>query len=111
MSTDMTTLLIFVLLAICATEPWRHLGVLFAGRVPINGAVLVWVRAVSTALIAALVVRLIINPAGPLAESTLNERAAALAIAVIIYYSAKRNLLLAIMTGAVALVMMSGMTA
>ena len=97
---DGTTLFLFLLLAILATEPWRHLGVIWAGKITPDSQVLQWVRAISTALIAALIVRLVINPAGPLAETSLTIRCSALLFALATYYLCKQNLLLAITGGA-----------
>ena len=105
-TTDITPYLLFLLLAILATEPWRHLGVIWAGKITPESEVLQWVRAISTALIAALIVRLVINPAGPLAETTLALRCTALAAALATYYLCKQNLLLAISIGALTLVVL-----
>jgi hypothetical protein len=60
----------YVLIVICGmapTEIWRTLGV-FASRGLSDGSLfLVWVRAVATALLAAVVAKLLLTPSGALA--------------------------------------------
>jgi hypothetical protein len=47
-----------------ATEIWRWLGLLVGSRLDIAGEVFQWVRAVATALVAGMVVRMLLFPAG-----------------------------------------------
>ena len=49
-----------------ATQVWRWLGVLLAGRLSPTGAIFVWSRMVATAIIAALAGQLILQPQGAL---------------------------------------------
>ena len=77
-------LMIFVL-GCLPTVIWRFLGVYFAEKISEDSEVLIWVRAVATALIAALVMRIIIAPTGLLAETALSSRVIALSVAVATY--------------------------
>lgn len=70
---------------------WRFIGVIVASRLDPEGALLLWVRAVATALVAALCIRLIIVPSGMLATTDLSTRVAALALGVIVFYAAGRS--------------------
>lgn len=72
------------------TYVWRFLGVLAVKRIEPEGDLLLWVRAVATALVAALVMRITFSPAGVLAETAMLSRAAALAIALAAYYLFRR---------------------
>ena len=72
------------------TYVWRFLGVLAVKRIDPEGDLLLWVRAVATALVAALVMRISFSPAGSLAETATPSRAAALAIALAVYYVFRR---------------------
>lgn len=56
---------------------WRFAGVSFAGRVSEDSEIFRWVRAVATALVAALVARLILFPSGALADTPFLLRIAA----------------------------------
>ena len=56
------------------TAPWRVLGVLLSQRIDVDSELLQWVRTVSTALIAGLVARMVVFPAGALADVSLALR-------------------------------------
>lgn len=49
-----------------ATDIWRWLGVLVGNKLKQDSAALTWVRAVATALLAAVIAKLILYPAGEL---------------------------------------------
>jgi len=49
-----------------ATDIWRWLGVLVGNRLSQDSAALTWVRAVATALLAAVIAKLILYPSGEL---------------------------------------------
>lgn len=72
------------------TYVWRFLGVLAVRRIEPEGDLLLWVRAVATALVAALVMRITFSPAGVLADTAMLSRAAALAMALAGYYLFRR---------------------
>lgn len=66
---------VFVLIAgYLPTEVWRHLGVVLAGDLSEDHPVLLWVRAVATALVAAVIAKLILFPTGALADSPVALR-------------------------------------
>ena len=54
-----------------ATDLWRWAGVLAGNRIDENSEVLNWVRAVATALVAAVIAKLIFFPTGTLEASPL----------------------------------------
>lgn len=60
-----------------ATDVWRWLGVFAGNRLDETSAVLAWVRAVATALVAAVIAKLIVFPSGTLEASPLALRLAA----------------------------------
>ncbi|MBC7281328.1 AzlD domain-containing protein [Hoeflea sp.] len=62
-----------------ATDIWRWLGVLVGNRLKQDSAALTWVRAVATALLAAVIAKLIIYPTGELANVPLALRIVAAA--------------------------------
>lgn len=97
---------VFLFLAgFCATQPWRYLGVWLSRDLDTDSEVLIWVRLVSTALIAGLVARMIAFPAGDLATVDLWLRAAAFAIGIAAFFASGRNLGAGIFTGVAALVL------
>jgi hypothetical protein len=99
---------LFILIAgFAATDVWRFLGVYLGGRVREDTDVLVLVRAVATALVAAVIGNLIVYPSGALAETTLALRAGAVAIGFVAYLAAGQRMLIGILVAEAAL--LSGM--
>jgi branched-subunit amino acid transport protein len=74
------------------TYVWRFAGVYLAERLAPDSDLLMWVRAVATALVAALVARIIIAPPGLLAATPLEARLAAMAVGVAAFYLLRRRL-------------------
>ncbi|MGB5213811.1 MAG: AzlD domain-containing protein [Anderseniella sp.] len=74
-----------------ATYMWRALAVVAVTRIDPESDLLLWVRAVSTALVAALVMRMIIAPSGVLATIAVEHRFAAAVIGVGVFYAASRS--------------------
>ncbi len=73
------------------TYVWRLLGVVAVKNIDPEGTLLLWVRAVATALVAALVMRITFSPAGALADTAVASRAAGLAVGVGAYYLLRRR--------------------
>jgi branched-subunit amino acid transport protein len=73
-----------------ATYVWRFLGVVYASRLAPDSAILDWVRAVATALIAALIMRIVLVPPGALAETSLVSRGLALVAGALVFHFGRR---------------------
>ncbi len=89
-----------ILAGAAVTYIWRILGVLLAARIDPEGAVLRWVRAVATALVAALVARMVLFPSGLLAQAPLVARIGALIMGMLFWRLAGRRLALSIAVAA-----------
>ena len=103
---------LWVLILACAagTYLWRALGVAVAGRLDPNGAVLSWMACVALAMIAGLVARMLIEPVGVLATTSLSERLGATACALVVYFVlTRRNLLAGVISGCVAIVLLQSL--
>jgi branched-subunit amino acid transport protein len=88
----------FILIAGWAmTYPWRALGVYLGGRIREDAEILVLVRAVATALVAAVIGNLICFPAGPAADTTFALRILSAAIGFVAYFTIGRKVLLGIL--------------
>lgn len=74
-----------------ATDIWRWLGVLFGNRIDERSELLQWVRAVATALVAAVIARLILFPTGALAGSPFALRIAAVLFGAACFFAAGRR--------------------
>jgi hypothetical protein len=87
----------FILLAGWATTyPWRALGVYLGGRIREDAEILVLVRAIATALVAAVIGNLVCFPQGPAAETTLALRMFSAAAGFAAYFFIGRKVLLGI---------------
>ena len=87
-----------------ATYFWRYLGALAAQRIDPENIVLLWVRSVATALIAALVMRFLYAPSGLLADTLPASRAAALTAGMAVFYAAGRRLEAGVGAAALAMI-------
>jgi hypothetical protein len=98
--------LTILLAGVLATEVWRWLGLAVGSRLDVGGAPFLWVRAVATALVAGLVTRMVLFPAGALTQVPLWVRLAAFAGGVACYFVLRRNV--AVGVGAAALLLLIG---
>ncbi|HJZ43588.1 MAG TPA: AzlD domain-containing protein [Hyphomicrobiaceae bacterium] len=86
-----------------ATELWRWLGMAVGARLDLAGAPFQWVRAVATALVAGLVARMVIFPAGALASVPMAVRLGAFAGGIALYFGLRRSLAVGVAGGAALL--------
>ncbi len=106
--TETNTVLMILAIGVIATEPWRWLGLIFSTGLSEDSEIIKWVRAVSTALIAALVARLVIASPGELADLALIDKVIAMVVSLLVYLH-RANLLLAIAGGVGALLLLSAL--
>ncbi len=96
--------LIILLVALFMHEPFRWLGLYLGRKVSAGSAIFSWVKAVSNAIVAALVMRLLLFPAGELAALPLALRGAAFLSGVGLYYAAGRQIGIGVVGAAAVLV-------
>lgn len=95
---------VFIVLAgWLATDVFRFLGVFFGGRLSETSEVLVIVRAVATALVAAVVGNLVFHPAGALENVPVTLRAGAFGAGFVVYLLTGKNVLAGIFCAEAAL--------
>ncbi|MFG1371552.1 AzlD domain-containing protein [Xanthobacter oligotrophicus] len=97
-------LLIVLLAGFLPTEIWRSLAILAGRRVEEGSPVFHWVKAVATALLAAVVARLLFAPAGALAAVPLVLRLGAVAGGVAGFLVFRRSVFAGVLVGEVLLV-------
>lgn len=100
-----TLALILAAISLAAHEPWRWIGMFLGRNIDIDSEIFRWVRAVSTALVAALVVRLVAFPAGALGGVPWAIRAMAMAVGVSVYLFGGRRISSGVAAAAAALVL------
>lgn len=96
----------YVTILIAATLPtyiWRFLGVMLAGKMSDDGELFVWVKAVATALVAAVIARLILFPTGPLGDLDLAVRVGAAAFGLFVYIVSRERLVLGVLAAELVL--------
>lgn len=86
-----------------ATDIWRLAGVFAAAKVDETGEIFIWVRAVATALVAALIARILFFPLGALGDVVPLVRYGAVAVGVIVYYLSGRSIAWGVLCGELAL--------
>ncbi len=75
-----------------ANEVWRVSGVFLARAVDPEGPLMVWCKDVSTALVAALIARMLLHPTGELASVSGYVRLVAVAAGIAAYFLSRRSL-------------------
>lgn len=100
----MPDLWLLVLACAAGTYLWRGLGVLLSGRIQVDSELFKWVACVAYAMVAGLIVRIIVMPAGMLAQSMLTDRLLACALALLAFYTCRRNLFIGVCAGVVTLI-------
>ncbi len=97
--------LTLVLAGVLANEIWRWFGVAAGRRLDLDGRLFQWVRAVALALVAGLVSRMVLFPAGALANVPMFIRLASFAAGIALFYVTRRNLGFGVVGGAILLLL------
>lgn len=97
--------LVLFLIAALAHEPWRWAGLAIGSRIDPSSDIFRWVKALSTSLVAALVARQVIFPAGALQAVPMWGRVAAFLVAIAVYLGFGRQLVAGIVAGSAMLIL------
>jgi len=96
-------IILAIIVTSLATFISRFMGALTSEKVSVNSKIFQWFNCVAYSTLAALLGRMIIFPAGVLAESELFIRIAVLIICIIIFIVSKKNLVLPTIVSAILL--------
>ncbi|MGL4241456.1 MAG: AzlD domain-containing protein [Beijerinckiaceae bacterium] len=96
--------LVVILIGFLPTEIWRVLGVLAGRGLDEESELFQWVRVVATALVAAVVAKLILAPSGQLAAVPLAGRAGAICVGVAAMLMTRRSLVAGLVAGEATLI-------
>jgi hypothetical protein len=102
MSPDMAGLwpyLLLVLVGYLPNEVWRALGLVMARGLNEDSELVVWSRAVATAILAGVIAKLILLPPGALAGVPLALRVTAVAGGFVAFLLVKRSLFVGVAVG------------
>ncbi len=96
--------LVVVIFGFLPTEVWRVLGALAGKGLNENSEVFHWVRMVATALVTAVVAKLLLSPQGALASIPLWGRLGAVACGLLVMFAAGRAIALGLVAGLLSLI-------
>ncbi|MCJ8141491.1 AzlD domain-containing protein [Ancylobacter sp. A5.8] len=96
---EFAAIMVVLVIGFLPNEVWRVLGVLFGRGIDEEGAWMQWVKAVATALLAAVVARLILIPNGALVALPLWLRLSAVGAGVGGFIALRRSVLAGVLLG------------
>ena len=89
-----SSIVLIIIITSVATYISRVLGVLTSERLSIKSKIFSWFNYVAYSILAALISRMIIFPAGALLESTLLIRFIVITVCIAVFIYSKKNLVL-----------------
>ncbi len=102
--TDLSAYLLLVLVGFLPNEIWRWLGLMVARGLDESSEMLVWVRAVATAILAGVIARLTVFAPGALAGLPLSVRLAAVMAGFLGFLLIRRSVFAGVVAGEIALI-------
>lgn len=94
---------VIITLAALASYASRALGTLLSGRVRADSPVIEWITAVTYALMAGLVARMILLPQGALRDTADWVRLAAALVGLLVFFATRRSVGLSVLAGSLTL--------
>jgi hypothetical protein len=87
------------------SEAWRWLGVIFARGLDEDSEIVLWVRAVATAILAGVIAKLTIFAPGVLATVPAPVRLGAVGVGFVAFMTVRRSVLAGVLAGEAALIL------
>jgi hypothetical protein len=101
---DWHALLVLVVAGFLPNEVWRMLGFWLGGGIDESSEILVWVRAVATAILAGVIAQILVIPPGALASVPGPLRYGAVAMGLLAFILTRRSILIGVLTGEAVLI-------
>jgi hypothetical protein len=102
---ELAPYLMLVLVGFLPNEIWRLIGVVLARGLDEEADVVAWVRAVATAVLAAVIARIVVLPPGALAATPAAVRIGAMALGFAGFLLIRRSALAGILVGEAVLIL------
>jgi Branched-chain amino acid transport protein (AzlD) len=96
---ELSPYLVLILVGFLPNEIWRAFGLVLARGLNEDSEIVVWSRAVATAILAAVIAKLILFPSGTLDNIPLAVRIAAAACGFAAFICIKRSVFAAVLVG------------
>lgn len=88
-----------------SNEVWRVIGLVIGGGLDEGSEVLVWVRAVATAILAGVIAQILISPPGALATVPDVVRYGAVVAGFLVYLAARKSVFAGVIAGEAVVIM------
>ena len=95
---------VMILVGFLPNEIWRMLGLLVARNIDEGSELLIWVRAVATAVLAGVIAKLVLFPPGALAALPLTARLFAIGCGSLAFWLARGSVFAGVLIGEIALI-------
>jgi hypothetical protein len=96
--------LTLILVGFLPNEVWRVVGLMLVRGLDEKSQIIVWVRAVATAMLAAVMAQLILSSSGALATIPLPVRIGAACLGFAAFLIGRRSVFLGVLTGEIAVI-------
>ena len=100
---DGNALLVLLVAGFLPNEVWRMLGLWLGGGVNEGSELLVWVRAVATAILAGVIAQILVQPPGALADVPDLLRYGAVAAGFAVFMLTRRSIFAGVVSGEIVL--------
>jgi branched-subunit amino acid transport protein len=100
---DGHALMVLLLAGFLPNEIWRMLGLWLGGGVDEGSELLVWVRAVATAILAGVIAQILVHPPGALASVPGSLRVGAVAVGFAVFVATRRSIFAGVVCGEIAM--------
>jgi hypothetical protein len=104
MSSQLWPYVLLILVGFLPNEIWRMLGIVAARGLDEDSEIVLWVRAVATAVLAGVIAKIVLFPPGALAEVPTAVRLAAIGIGFAVFVVARRSVFAGVAAGEALLI-------
>lgn len=101
---DWHALAILFVAGVIPNQIWRMLGLWFGGGIDESSELLVWVRAVATAILAGIIAQIVVQPPGALATVLDWLRYGAVAAGFVVFMLTKRSIFAGVIAGEIVMI-------
>ena len=102
---DLGPVLALILFGFLPNEVWRLVGLMLVHGLDEKSQIIVWVRAVATAMLAGVLAQLILSTSGALSSIPVAVRIGAAVLGFVAYLIAKRSVFAGVLTGEAAVML------